>query len=84
MSLETLTITYLFQTNPCGVEALAVDNLADATGTFQTNPCGVEAAVSCNNEAAISSFQTNPCGVEAHWPIFTNSSSTVSDEPLWG
>jgi len=55
----------VFQTNPCGVEADAIQATGRDFDEFQTNPCGVEAFAEGNPGGGPPEFQTNPCGVEA-------------------
>ena len=58
--------SYLFQTNPCGIEAPITPPTQNDIYTFQTNPCGIEASNTVPTSSGTRrGFQTNPCGIEA-------------------
>ena len=61
-AMLTAVLLYLFQSNPCGVEARSEKAWTTTTIAFQSNPCGVEATSSARTNGRVFGFSRTLVG----------------------
>ena len=82
--LRDRIIAWLFQTNPCGVEAERWRPCCSRWSAFQTNLCGVEAPATISTATYSGRFRRTCVGLKLPDGVVRGIRGVVSDEPLGG